>query len=204
MLEIANAYTTLEANGQYAEPVMLVKVADAKGHVLEEHHAAPEPAVAPAVAYLATSLMRSVVEQGTGMAVRELDRPAAGKTGTAQDYRDAWFSGYTTDFVASAWVGFDDHQISIGPGETGARAALPLWLGFMKAAHEGRPVRDFEPPAGITLARVDPQTGLLAGRAMPGRLEPFLDGTAPTNEAPAPGTVNARDFLLEDGRRGHP
>jgi penicillin-binding protein 1A len=204
MLEIANAYTTFQALGQYAEPIMLVKVADAKGHVLEEQHAAPEPGINPAVAYLATSLMRSVVEQGTGVAVRELDRPAAGKTGTAQEFKDAWFTGYTTDYVTSSWVGFDDHQISIGPGETGARAALPAWLAFMKAAEEGKPVRDFEAPTGITLARVDPQTGLLAGRTMPGRLEPFLEGTAPTAEAPKPGSVNANDFLMEDGRRGHP
>ncbi len=204
MLEIANAYTTFEAGGEYADAVTLVKVTDAKGRVLEEHHAVPESVISPAVAYLATSLMRSVVEQGTGVAVRELDRPAAGKTGTAQEFKDAWFTGYTTDCVASAWVGFDDHQISIGPSETGAKAALPLWLAFMKAAEEGKPVRDFEAPVGITLARIDPTSGLLAGRSMPGRLEPFLDGTAPTAEAPKPGAVNANDFILQDGRRGNP
>jgi len=203
MLEIANAYTTLQSGGLYSEPVTLVKVMDSKGTVLEEHHASPEPAVTPAVAYLITSLMRSVVEQGTAMAVRELNRPAAGKTGTASEYRDAWFSGYTMDYVASAWVGFDDHD-PLGHGETGGRAALPLWLGFMKAAHEGKPVRDFEAPTGVTLARVDPATGLLAGRAMPGRVEPFLEGTAPTAEAPTPGAVTPDQFLLQDGRRGRP
>jgi penicillin-binding protein 1A len=204
MMEIANAYTTFQQLGQLADPITLVKVTDAKGHVLEEHHAAPEPSVEPPLAYLATSLMRSVVEEGTGVAVRQLQRPASGKTGTTQDCHDAWFTGYTTDYVTSAWVGFDDPKISIGPGETGAKAALPLWLGFMTAAEEGKPVRDFEAPTGITLARVDPQTGLLAGRSMPGRLEPFLDGTVPTAEAPKPGSVNANDFLMEDGRRGHP
>ncbi|MBL8956993.1 MAG: transglycosylase domain-containing protein [Myxococcaceae bacterium] len=203
MVEIANAYTTLQSGGMFSDAVTLVKVVDSKGTVLEEHHAVPEQAVSPAVAYLITSLMRSVVEQGTAMAVRELNRPAAGKTGTASEYRDAWFSGYTMDYVASAWVGFDDHS-QLGHGETGGRAALPLWLGFMKAAHDGRPVRDFEPPPGITLSRVDPATGLLAGRAMPGRVEPFLEGTAPTAEAPATGAVRAEDFLLQDGRRGRP
>lgn len=203
MLEIANAYTTLQTLGQYSEPVMLVKVADHTGTVFEEHHAAPEEVLKPATAYLVTSLMRSVVEQGTAMAVRELERPAAGKTGTANEYRDAWFSGYTADLVASAWVGFDDHE-PLGPGETGGRAALPLWLAFMKVAHEGKPVRDFEPPPGVTLARIDPATGLLAGRAVPGRTEPFLEGTAPTAEAPAPGAVGADDFLMPGGRRGGP
>lgn len=195
VLEIANAYTTLESNGAYAEPVTLVRVTDANGTVLEEHHAALEPAVPPAVAFLATSLMRSVVEEGTAAAVQELGRPAAGKTGTASEYRDAWFSGYTTHLVATAWVGFDDHE-PIGPAETGGRAALPLWLGYMKAAHQGVPVTDFTPPAeGVEQVRIDPQTGLLAGRTVPGRNEYFLTGTAPTEETRA---IDPNDFLLHD------
>jgi penicillin-binding protein 1A len=199
-LEIANAYATLQSLGKSAEPVMLIKVSDSKGMVLEEHHAALEDAISPAIAYLTTSLMRSVVEEGTAMAVRELERPAAGKTGTAQEFRDAWFSGYTMDLVATAWVGFDDHS-PLGPGETGGKAALPLWLGFMKTAHQGKPVRDFEMPPGVTAVRIDPVTRLLAGKSVPGRLEPFLDGTQPTGVAPAPGSVDPNDFLLQDGRR---
>jgi penicillin-binding protein 1A len=197
VLELANAYTTLQSNGAFAEPVTLVKVARADGTILEERHAALEPALPPAVAFLATSLMRSVVEEGTATAVQELQRPAAGKTGTASEYRDAWFSGYTTELVTTAWVGFDDHQ-PIGPQETGGRAALPLWLGYMKAAHTNRPVSDFTPPAeGIEQVRIDPQTGLLAGQAVPGRVEYFLTGTAPTEETH---TVDPNDFLLLDQR----
>jgi penicillin-binding protein 1A len=146
--------------------------------------------------------MRSVVEEGTAMAVRELGHPAAGKTGTASEYRDAWFSGYTTHLVATAWVGFDDHS-SLGHGETGGKAALPIWLAFMKGAHEGQPVQDFPIPPGIQLVRVDPTTGLLAGASVPGRTEPFLEGTAPTAEAPPPGQVHPDQYLLEDSRRGH-
>lgn len=195
VLEMANAYTTLQSNGLYAEPVTLVKVAQPDGKVLEEHHAALEAAVPPAVAFLATSLMRSVVEEGTAVAVQELDRPAAGKTGTASEYRDAWFSGYTTNLVATAWVGFDEHQ-PIGPSETGGRAALPLWLGYMKVAHQGLPVTDFAPPAeGVEQVRIDPQTGLLAGRMVPGRNEYFLTGTAPTEETHV---IDPNDFLLHD------
>jgi penicillin-binding protein 1A len=198
MLEIANAYTTLQTNGQWAEPSMLVKVADARGKVLEERHAAPEQVLSPAVAFLATSLMRSVVEEGTAVAVLELNRPAAGKTGTAQEFRDAWFSGYTADYVASAWVGFDDHE-PIGPGETGGRAALPLWLGFMREAHKGLPPREFEVPPGVTQVRIDPATGKLAGGAVPGRNEWFLTGTEPTEETRA---VDPNDFLLHDQKGG--
>ncbi len=200
MIEIANAYTTLQSQGKYAEPVMLVRVTDAKGTVLEEHHAAFEETLPPAVTFLATSMMRSVVEEGTATAVKELDRPAAGKTGTAQEFRDAWFSGYTADYVASAWVGFDDHT-PLGPGETGGKAALPIWLEFMKAAHQGLPVRDFEVTPGIAIAKIDPVSGLLAGKSVPGRTEWFLEGTAPTADAPPPGQVDPNDFLINDGKR---
>jgi penicillin-binding protein 1A len=196
-LEIANAYATLQAGGNYADPITLVRVADAKGTVLEEHHAAPEPAISPATAFLITSLMRSVVEEGTAVAVKELGRPAAGKTGTAQEYRDAWFSGFTTDYVATAWVGFDDHE-PLGPGETGGRAALPIWLSFMKTAHQGLPVRDFEIPDGVVQVKVDPLTGLLAGQQVPGRTEYFLAGTQPTQETHGPSGVDPNDFLLHD------
>lgn len=198
MLEIANAYTTLQTNGLLAEPVMLVRVTDAKGKILEERHAAPEQVLNPAVAFLATSLMRSVVEEGTAVAVLELNRPAAGKTGTAQEFRDAWFSGYTADYVASAWVGFDDHE-PIGPGETGGKAALPLWLGFMRVAHQGLPPREFAVPEGVKQVRIDPRTGKLAGGSVPGRNEWFLDGTEPTEETRA---VDPNDFLLNDQKGG--
>lgn len=199
-LEIANAYATLQTNGQLAEPVMIIRVADQKGKVLEERHAAPEQVLNPSVAFLATSLMRSVVEEGTAVAVLELNRPAAGKTGTAQEFRDAWFTGYTADWVASAWVGFDDHE-PIGPGETGGKAALPIWLGFMRAAHQGKPPRDFPVPEGVKQVRIDPQTGKLAGSAVPGRNEWFLEGTEPTEETRA---VDPNDFLLLDQKKGGP
>lgn len=201
MLEIANAYTTLQTGGLYAEPTTLVRVADSSGKVLEEHHAAPEQAISPATAFLTTSLMRSVVEQGTATAVKELNRPAAGKTGTANEYRDAWFSGFTADYVASAWVGFDDHEM-LGPGETGGRAALPVWLGFMKQAHQGLPVRDFTPPEGVVEVKIDPLTGLLAGSKVPGRSEFFLAGTQPTEETHGPAGVDPNEFLLHDSKGG--
>jgi penicillin-binding protein 1A len=199
-LEIANAYATLQSNGLLAEPVMIIKVADQKGKVLEERHAAPEQVLNPAVAFLTTSLMRSVVEEGTAVAVLELNRPAAGKTGTAQEFRDAWFSGYTADWVASAWVGFDDHD-PIGSGETGGKAALPIWLGFMRVAHQGLPPREFPVPEGVKQVRIDPRTGKLAGSSVPGRNEWFLTGTEPTEETRA---VDPNDFLLLDQGKGRP
>jgi penicillin-binding protein 1A len=200
VLELANAYTTFDTLGKYSDPVLLVRVTDVRGTALEEHQAAPEETIPPPVAYVATSLMRSVVEEGTAAAVRELGRPAAGKTGTANEYRDAWFSGYTPDLVATAWVGFDDHS-SLGTGETGGKAALPIWLGFMRAALDGKPARDFDLPPGVQTVRVDPSSGLLAGAHVPGRSESFLEGTAPTAEAPKPGEATPDRFLLEEPGR---
>jgi penicillin-binding protein 1A len=205
MLEIANAYATLHSLGQFAEPVILRRVArrNERGQeqVLMARQAAFEQAVSPAVAFLTTSLMRSVVEEGTAMAVLELKRPAAGKTGTAQEYRDAWFSGYTQQYVASAWVGFDDHS-PIGPLETGGKAALPIWLEFMKSAHQNLPELDFPAPEGVLQVKVDPASGKLAGTRIPGRSEWFLAGTEPTEEALSPGTVDPNDFLLLDSQKG--
>ena len=201
-LEIANAYSTFAAAGRYADPVLLLRVTAADGRVLEEHEAAFQDATSPAVAFLITSLMRSVVEEGTAAGVRELNRPAAGKTGTTNEYRDAWFDGYTPDVVASAWVGFDDHA-PLGPGESGAKAALPIWLRFMKGALDGKPARDFEVPPGVELVRVDPATGLLAGGHLPGRQEAFLEGTAPTSESPRPEEASPDRFLMEDPGKGH-
>ncbi len=205
MMEIANAYATLHSLGQFAEPLVIRKVSRRKEggteQVLMQREAAFEQAIPPAIAFLTTSLMRSVVEEGTAVAVLELKRPAAGKTGTAQEYRDAWFSGYTQQYVASAWVGFDDHT-PIGPLETGGRAALPIWLDFMKAAHAGLPAVDFPVPEGVEQVKIDPVSGKLAGSSVPGRQEWFLAGTEPTQAAPPPGTVDPNDFMLLDSQKG--
>lgn len=201
VLELANAYATLQSLGRRAEPLMILEVKDLKGKVLEAHAPAFEETIEPSVAFLTTSLMRSVVEEGTATAVKELNRPAAGKTGTANEYRDAWFAGFTADYVAAAWVGYDDHR-SIGYGEAGGRAALPMWLSFMKVAHEELPEREFEVPPGVSFVRIDPVSGRLAGAALPGRLEPFLEGTEPTIEAAPPDHVRPEDFFLEDRRGG--
>jgi len=203
VLELANAYTTLQSMGKYSEPIQIVRVTDARGTVVEEHQAVFEETMQPAVAFLTTSLMKSVVEEGTAIQASELNRPTAGKTGTASEYRDAWFSGYTTDLVATAWVGFDDHA-SLGGSETGTggHAALPIWLRFMKAAEENLPTHDFEAPSGVQQVRIDPVTGLLAGKSVPGRLESFLEGTAPTAETQPPDNVDPGHFMSQDMQRG--
>ncbi|HDH96172.1 MAG TPA: peptidase, partial [Proteobacteria bacterium] len=140
--------------------------------------------ISPQIAYLTTSLLESVVREGTGMRALALGKPCAGKTGTTNDSRDAWFIGYTPDILCAVWVGFDDAR-PLGSRETGAKAALPIWLRFMKAATKGKPAKGFPIPPGIVFARVDPETGLLASQDQPDAyVEAFVEGTAPAEFAP--------------------
>jgi penicillin-binding protein 1A len=139
----------------------------------------PVQAMKPETAYIITNLLKGVIERGTGWKARELGRPVAGKTGTTNDYRDAWFIGYTPSLVAGVWVGFDD-QRSLGPKATGSRAALPIWLDFMKQTHQNQDPVDFSIPNGIFFRNVDPRTGLLSTENCKLSLrEAFLPGTEP-------------------------
>jgi len=140
--------------------------------------------ISPQIAYLTHSLLESVVQEGTGARALALGKPCAGKTGTTNDSRDAWFTGYTPDILCTVWVGFDDAK-TLGSRETGARAALPIWLYFMKEATKDKPANGFPMPAGLTLARIDRETGLLATSDDPDAyVELFLEGTAPKEFAP--------------------
>jgi penicillin-binding protein 1A len=154
----------------------------------------PESGTRPDVAFVLSSMMRQVIEDGTGAAAKALGRPAAAKTGTAQEHRDAWFVGFTPELVAGVWVGFDDHG-PLGPRETGAGAALPAWLGFMQAALGARPVADFRAVPGVELVRIDPASGRLTdGRDAP--FAAFLSGTTPSAQT-ATGTA-PQNFFMDD------
>jgi penicillin-binding protein 1A len=122
---------------------MIRRVTSYDGALLEEAHPEVHDVLSPDVARTMTAMLEEVIQFGTGIAAKSLGRPAAGKTGTTQDYTDAWFVGYTPQLTAGVWVGFDDKQISLGKKETGARAALPIWLEFMQAAVASTPVMDF-------------------------------------------------------------
>jgi len=191
-LELANSFATLAAGGLRAEPVLVEKVVDRDGVVLEEAGVEATQAISPALAYVLTRLLEAVVTDGTGKAAGVLGRPTAGKTGTTSDGRDAWFAGYTPDLVAVSWTGFDEPK-PLGRGETGGRTAIAAWVQLMKAAHKGMPARDFPPPEGIELAAIDPGTGLLAPLDAPAdqvEMTAFVAGTAPTERALAPGVAH--------------
>jgi penicillin-binding protein 1A len=158
LLEITRAYAAFANQGLLAEPIFITKIVSRDGTVLEENKPRLQQAISPQTAYLMTSLLTSVVEEGTGRRARALKRPCAGKTGTTNDVRDAWFIGYTPDIIAGTWVGFDN-QKPLGKKETGAVAACPIWLKFMQEALEGRNKKTFPIPDGIVFRRVDAETG---------------------------------------------
>ncbi|MEM7409550.1 MAG: PBP1A family penicillin-binding protein [Myxococcota bacterium] len=152
-------------------------------------------------AYLMADMLRAVVIEGTGQRARALGRPLGGKTGTTNDQADAWFVGFSPEIATGVWVGFDETRF-LGAGETGSRAALPVWTDYMRDALQKLPKRDFEVPreSGIVWARIDRQTGLLATRETERVVfQPFIAGTEPTRTAAAAQQQNrARQDLRED------
>lgn len=179
--EMAYALAGFATGGRKVSPLFITKVVDADGRVLEEHGASTEArqSIDRDTAYIVTDMMKGVVEDGTGKQAGELKRPVAGKTGTATNYRDAWFFGFTPDVLCGVWVGRDDFK-PMAHGATGGQVALPIWLSFMRQALERTPIHDFESSPGIVFARADPDKGF---PETPGqkhsRLIPFKRGTLP-------------------------
>jgi penicillin-binding protein 1A len=264
---LASAYTVFASGGLRARPILITRIEDREGHVLEKHALrrvypahplTPEPAVpdpaapgpsaaadeaellaakpaAPAAptepedaiagpedlaapdvdpatgdvlvrrvisrasAYVITSMLQSVVTSGTGARALALGKQAAGKTGTTNENVDAWFLGFTPTLLAGVWVGYDDGAKSLGGRETGAQAALPLWLEYMKRATEGHADEGFPVPPGVVYAKIDPATGLLAPPEFVGAIsECFKAGTVPTEFTTGAGDIKPEDFLRYD------
>ncbi len=159
--ELLSAYSAFPGLGQRVEPYLIDKVYDRFGNVVEQHQVKKEQVISAKTAYLMTDILEGVVRQGTGTAARALNRPCAGKTGTTNDFNDAWFLGYTPSVLTGVWVGYDDHS-SLGKGEEGAHAACPIWVDFMKQYLKDKPVETFTVPEGIIFAKVG-GTGPVAG-----------------------------------------
>lgn len=196
--ELVNAYATFAAGGRW-EPTRIIQRIegpDGRDVPLPEREPARD-VLTPAEAYLITSMLTSVVQEGTASAAQRLRRPLAGKTGTSNEARDAWFVGYSPSVVAGVWIGFDDRR-SLGRRESGTRSALPVWIDVMRAALEDAPVTDFPVPSGIVTAKIDPESGLLATEGAPNAVdEVFLEGTAPTEVARPPDVADPDTFLME-------
>jgi 1A family penicillin-binding protein len=186
-LELTRAYAPL-ANGGYAvKPLTILRIVDRQGNVIGEERPRRDKALDPGVAFIMTDLLKSVVGPGgTASTVAGYmgGRPVAGKTGTSDESRDAWFVGYTPDLVAGVWVGGDDNRPS---WREGGSAAAPIWARFVSLALAGTKVRDWAPPAGVTALDVCAATGRLPNATCPTVREWFLAGTEPTEvEPPAP------------------
>ena len=144
LLEHTSAFTVFPDDGIRIDPHMIRRVATYDGALLEQAHPAVHDVVAPDVARTMTAMLEDVVQFGTGMPARALGRPAGGKTGTTNDFTDAWFLGFTPQLTAGVWVGYDDTAVSLGKPETGAIAALPIWLEFMQSALADKPIEAFQ------------------------------------------------------------
>jgi penicillin-binding protein 1A len=199
MMELTSAFAVFANGGERIKPIFIKKIVTMKGEVLEENTPyiemeekeeeeempkTPSPAlkeqvISPQNAFIMTHLLQGVVQHGTGQRAKVLGRPVAGKTGTSSDYSDAWFIGYSPSLLAGVWVGFDD-KTSLGKNETGARAALPIWISFMSQALKNTPIETPKPPHGITFIKVNIETGLPANTDSPETItEAFIDSSIP-------------------------
>jgi penicillin-binding protein 1B len=179
-LEVAVAFSTLANNGVRTRPLTVKQVMDPNARVLEKRDVRVEKVIPAQMAFLMNNLLKGVLDRGTADFARRwgFTRPAAGKTGTTNDYKDAWFVGYTPDLLAVVWVGFDNQSKL---GLSGAQAALPIWTEFMKRATAGTPVTDFVAPPGIKFVDVDPLSGQLATVNCTSKIrEAFAEGDEPT------------------------
>jgi penicillin-binding protein 1A len=224
MLELAQAVGVFANGGERVKPIFIKKIVTLKGEVLEENYpyveleekeeeeegdgepSSPvlrERVISPQHAFIMTHLLEGVVQHGTGQRAKVLNRPIAGKTGTSSNYTDAWFVGYSPSLLTAVWVGFDE-KTSLGKDETGARAALPIWIAFMNKALADSPVEDFKAPPGIVMKKVNIETGLLTHEETNETIiEAFVEGMLPEEKEgdrkdESPSSPAIRDMLPKE------
>jgi penicillin-binding protein 1A len=204
LYELTKAYTVFANHGRSFKPIFIKKILDRDGNLLEENlpsfylgedNDGEEQIITPQTAYLITYLMEGVVQHGTGWRARSLNRPVAAKTGTTDQFMDAWFIGYTPELITGVWVGFDEEK-PLGENETGARAASPIWVNFMSKILKDKPKKDFPVPGGIEFMKIDPKTGQVS-LGKEGVLECFREGTGPTQKT-ASSLETSTDFFKFD------
>jgi penicillin-binding protein 1A len=186
LLEITSAYSVFPNQGVRMAPYEVLQVRDRDGNLLEENRPEPHDAIRADTAFVMTNILRGVTTRGTAAAAASLDWPVAGKTGTMDEYTDAWFVGFDPEITVGVWVGYDEKK-PLGHGETGAQVALPIWMDVMKAhiAQRGRErVPEFTAPGNIVFVAVDRGTGEPAGDAARAINEAFISGTQPTDTQP--------------------
>ena len=180
LLEMTSAYAVFPNRGVRMRPYQILRILDREGNVLEDIRPASHDAIRSDTAYVMLSILRGVVQRGTGIRAASLDWPLAGKTGTVDEYTDAWFVGFDPDITVGVWVGYDQKK-TLGEGQEGATVALPIWMEFMKAYISDRTVPDgFTPPGNIVFLSVDRNTGKVTEPWAPDAIqEAFISGTQP-------------------------
>lgn len=212
-LELLTAYTVFANGGVLVPPTYITRIRDRHGRILESIDPAdfstgmaadqklirkpPRRVISPETAYLITNIMESVVREGTGWRAKAINRPSAGKTGTTNDLKDAWYLGFIPQLACVSWVGYDQER-PLGKSETGSRAAAPAWVQFMSEAAKQYPLENFTVPDNIEFRPISKKDGLLlAENDTEAYFEAFAPGTAPTamsGEKP----LRARDFFRLD------
>lgn len=187
--DLALSYAPLVNDGMRPKPRSIIRIYDRNRKVWTNNPPVTSPALSPAVAYVTTQMLRDVMTYGTAKGLKKFSRirPAAGKTGTTDDYRDAWFIGYTPQMITGVWVGHDKPRPG-GAGFTGGAIAAPIWGRFMSAALTAKPAVDFQRPDSVVSVTIDPTTGFLASPDCPvKRNEFYIAGTQPTETCPKHG-----------------
>ena len=198
-MQVARAYAVIANDGMEIQPYAVTNVVDENNKVIEGHELAAEQVISPELAYMMQFMLENVINHGTGAGARTMGftRPAAGKTGTTNDAKDAWFAGFTPNLLTVVWTGFDQKEVL---GLTGAQASLPAWVAFMKAATAPRPALDFTAPPGIVEEQVDPTTGYKATPYCPvTMMGVYPEGMAPTQDCPyhtSPTSLTAVDHKM--------
>ena len=202
--DLARMYAVLANEGLSVPFYAVTAVVDQHGNVVEGHELKAEQVLSPELAYMVDYMLELVINHGTGEGARKAGflRPAAGKTGTTNDSKDAWFVGFTPNLLAVVWTGFDQQEAL---GLTGAEASLPAWTAFMKAAAASRPELDFQAPADIRIVKVDPTTGYLAGANCPDAvMGVFPVSMAPTEVCQFHSSGAAADHTITPDGAGNP
>lgn len=212
-LEMLTSYTVFANGGVLIPPTYITRIRDRNGRILESIDPAdfatgmaadqrlirkpPRRVISPETAYLTTNILESVVREGTGWRAKAIDRPSAGKTGTTNDLKDAWYVGFIPQLACVSWVGYDQER-PLGKSETGSRAAAPAWVNFMKEAVKQYPRQNFQIPDSIEFHPIDKENGLLlAEDNEKAYFEVFAPGTAPTQMS-GEKQLKARDFFRLD------
>jgi len=177
--EMTTAFATFANQGLRMKPHLIEKITDRDGNTIEEAHPQATDAIRADTAFIMTHLLRGVVERGTAVRAKSLKRPIAGKTGTTNDFTDAWFIGFEPTLAAGVWIGFDEKKDSLGRDATGGHVALPIWMEFWKEAMKDRPVEDYPIPGNVVFVPVD-EAGHAGRPGTPGvQMEAFVAGTEP-------------------------